>query len=166
MDSTRRQVLVFGALAAASATVPLNAIAGITAADSKAAPSGPAKTDYDNLSRLTVEDFKPWVGSVFDMFVDSSRTILVILSEVQDPPVLPKSTKTVRGTASSPEQNSATQRTAAFALRFKSLSGEALEQGTYVFENGALGRFALFVVPSGTDQETIYYTAQVNRLLQ
>jgi hypothetical protein len=164
MNVTRRNVLTLGALSAASAAVPFNIFAGVAAP--QAASSGPGKNEYENLSRMTAESFKPWVGSVFDVHPDSSGAALVILDEVQDPPAFSKSGKGSPAAKKTALQALSDSKMKAFALRFKSLSGEPLSQGTYVFENGALGRFALFVVPSGDGAEPMYYTALVNRLTQ
>ncbi len=88
MELTRRKVLTLGALTAASAAVPLSAFAGIMGAGAPATTAG--DNEYDNLARLTVADFKPWVGSVFDVATGESQSTLLILDEVQDPPSFPK----------------------------------------------------------------------------
>ena len=51
--------------------------------------------------------------------------------------------------------------TESFILEFQSL-GEALSQGTYVFQHPSLGRTPLFIVPSGNST----YTATINRLVK
>ncbi len=164
MNVTRRNVLTLGALTAASAAVPFNIFAGVPAP--QAASSLPGKDEHENLSRMTAETFKPWVGSVFDVYSDSSGSALVILDEVQDPPAFSKPGKGSGAAKKTALQALSDSKTKVFALRFKSLSGDPLSQGTYVFRNGALGRFALFVVPSGDGADPMYYTALVNRLIQ
>ena len=49
-----------------------------------------------------------------------------------------------------------------FTIRFRSLSGSKLEQGSYRFSSPTLGAFSLFVVPGGARSKS--YTAVINRL--
>jgi hypothetical protein len=156
MELTRRKVLTLGALTAASAATPFAAFAGMPA---PAKTSEPATSENgDVLSQLTAVEFKPWEGSVFDVQSDT-QSALVVLSEVQDPPRLPKNASKSKNseTTTGPVMK-------AFALRFQFLSGDALDQGTYTFSNGALGKFLLFIVPSGAGSDPVYYTAFINRL--
>jgi hypothetical protein len=146
MHMTRRKVLRLGALAAASAAAPLGAISILTGTAAGTTPFSPTKKDYDALARMTADTFKPWVGSVFDVYSGAPRPTLVVLTEVN---LLPP------GTSSQ-----------SYSLRFQSLPAAALPQGTYVFKDNALGRFALFVVPSKAGTHPTYYTGTVNRATQ
>jgi len=55
------------------------------------------------------------------------------------------------------------QSTTSFSLRFQG-SGAALEQGTYTFEQQALGSFPLFIVPAGPGADSPTCTAIFNLL--
>ena len=160
MDMTRRKVLSIGALTAASAALPLKALDLL--ADTKTRGSSgsytPNKDEFANTAHLTAGNFKPWVGSVFDVYSGTAHPALVILSAVEEPPVLPKSANSTTPTKA--PVHVANQRF--FALRFETLSGDRLKQGTYTFANPVLGRFALFVVPSGEGMDPAYYTALIN----
>jgi len=88
----------------------------------------------------------------------ASGTTSLILADVQDASTLnpPAATKT---NSTAPVAGQGT-----FALRFRGISGKPLEQGTYVFNNRAFPRFAMFIVPSGS--HPAYYTGLVNRSVQ
>lgn len=157
MDESRRHLLRLGILAAASAALPLEAM-GQLAAKPGTAAFRPAGNEYDALAYLTADDFKSSLGSVFKVQSGASGSARMILAEVQSPPTLARSAKQTATTlAPNPQQ---------FALRFKLVSGTPLKQGTYVFENSTVGRFAMFVVPSGPATQPVYYTGQVNRSIQ
>jgi hypothetical protein len=162
MDMTRRTVISIGAWTAASAALPLKAFdlfAGTTTRGGSGSYT-PSKDEFANTAHLTAADFKPWVGSVFDVHSGAARPALVILSAVEEPPILAKSETST--TATRAPAHVANQ--PFFALRFETLSGDRLKQGTYTFANNVLGRFALFVVPSGEGVDhPPRYTALVNR---
>lgn len=52
-----------------------------------------------------------------------------------------------------------------FSLCFRGAPREFLAQNTYVLEQESLGRFELFIVPIGQEDERIRYQAVFNRLL-
>lgn len=52
-----------------------------------------------------------------------------------------------------------------FSVQFQG-SGAALPQGTYVFQNAAIGSLPLLVVPSGPDASPATYTAVFNFLVE
>lgn len=52
-----------------------------------------------------------------------------------------------------------------FALRFEGPSSLPLSQGTYSVKHDTLGKFKLFIVPSGDGQSGLSYTAIFNRLV-
>ena len=151
MDEARRKLLKLGIATAVSAALPLEALGQNIG---KPAPRL-AGNVYDALSYLTPDDFKTSVGGTFKVQSGATTVARVILAEVQVPPTLAGSTKTT--VVPHPQT---------FALRFKNVSGAPLEQNTYVFENGTIGRFAMFVVPSGPGAQPVYYTGQVNRSVQ
>lgn len=49
-----------------------------------------------------------------------------------------------------------------FSLIFRASGKQALKQNTYTIEHGALGTFALFLTPAGTDAKGRYYEAVIN----
>lgn len=154
MDEARRQLLRLGTLTAACAALPLEALGEFVSEPVAASSLASNENEYDALSNLTAADFKPFVGAVFKAQSEASGSASVVLVEVQCPPKLGK-----------PAKNPATSQHI-FALRFKSVSGKPLKQGTYVFQHKALGNFALFVVPSAAGAKPMYYTGQINRSVQ
>jgi hypothetical protein len=124
-------------MAAASATAGFRSIAwaaGDTATD---APSP------DMLARLSLDDAKFFVGSVFTVHAPSGILHFVCA----------KVTAT-DATSTAPNQP--------FAMRFRPQHPTSLKQGTYTFEHPVLGRFRLFIVPSGPDAPHRHYTAIIN----
>jgi hypothetical protein len=155
MGATRRNFIKLGTITAATIAMPLGAI---DKASKLAAPSFQVTDDeYNALSYLTAEDFKPFAGSVFKA-QSASGTTSLILAEVQDASALNPPAATKTGTTV-PAAGQGT-----FALRFRGISGKPLEQGTYVFNNRAFPPFAMFIVPSGS--HPAYYTGLVNRSVQ
>ena len=154
MDKTRRRVLRMGVLTAASAALPLEILGQQTGKTSSAA-AVPTPNQYDAFSYLTAADFKPFVNAAFS--VQTTGSPRLALTTVQSPPILPTDAKTSTALPPDPLR---------FALRFKSLSGPALKQGTYIFENSSLGSFAIFIVPSAPNARPMFYTAHVNRSVQ
>jgi hypothetical protein len=146
MNESRRHLLILGAMTAASATLPLEAFGRIVSQPAASTP--PTDNEYQALSTLTAADFQPFVGAVFHPKSQTNAAVRLILAEVQNPP-------TLAGTPAVVPQT--------FALRFKSVSGPLLPQGTYVFVNSGLPPFAMLVVPSGSGAKPTYYTGQVNR---
>jgi hypothetical protein len=107
---------------------------------------------------LTQRKFAPLVNAAFRVQSDSGASRWFTLLSVEDltpkgpvyqlPMVVPRHLKIP-----------ASPKTEAFALHFAS-SGEAIPQGTYVFEHESTGRLPLFIVPSGNST----FIAIVNRL--
>lgn len=52
-----------------------------------------------------------------------------------------------------------------FWLVFRGPSRQPLSQGTYLFENDAMGRFEIFMTPMKQDAESRYYEVVFNRLV-
>jgi hypothetical protein len=147
MNESRRQLLILGAMTAASVTLPIE-LFGQAKSQSAAPPSPPTESEYDVLATLTAADFQPFVGAVFHTKSQNAAAVRLTLVEVQSPP----SSVGIQPAAPG-----------AYALRFKSVSGPALPQDTYVFINGGLPHFAMFIVPSGAVAKSTYYTGQINR---
>ncbi len=109
----------------------------------------------DGMSR---EQFAGAVGSDFKVISTDGTTspIWVRLMTVNDLPA-PVSVNPA-SFAVAKRQSGGAPSTSGFLLTFG--SSAELQQGTYLFEHGTLGRFALFVVPDGPQA----YTAVINRL--
>lgn len=120
--------------AAALATAGVRSIAW--AEDGTTAPTQP-----DVIARLTLDDAKFFVGSVFT--VHASLQFLC-----------------VQVAATSQQETTAPNQ--AFAMRFLPQKPTTLKQGTYAFQHPVLGRFRLFIVPSGPGVTPRYYTAIIN----
>lgn len=65
----------------------------------------------------------------------------------------------VREGVSSPRQE-------AFSITFRGPGEPLLEQRIYPFKHEHIGRFELFIVPIGKDEDGIYYEAVFNRLIK
>ena len=108
---------------------------------------------------LTQKGFAPLVNASFRVQFDSGVSRWFTLLSIEDMTpnaqayetamVMPRHLKIP-----------ASPRTETFALHFQS-TGEALRQGTYVFEHPTTGRLPLFIVPSGD----LTYIATVNLLV-
>ena len=107
---------------------------------------------------MTKEQFAGAVGSEFKVISADGTTspVWVTLTTVDDLPALAPVNPASFAVAN--RQSGSAPSTSGFLLTFG--SSAELQQGTYLFEHGTLGRFALFVVPDGTQT----YTAVINRL--
>lgn len=101
----------------------------------------------DPLSYYTQATFTQYINSIFRLH--GSRTVEVMLEKVQD-------------TLSAKESRTGGRES--FVLHFR--GGDVqLRQDTYTVEHPALGTFALFLVPSGADENGAQsYVATINRL--
>jgi hypothetical protein len=140
MKNDRRNFLKIASLsAAASAVVPKG-----FALTARHAPA--ALSDSTVLIGLSAASFRPWIGSRFGL-VDRSGGYLVLLSvdeQVEAAAIV--GARVVGQTA----LNKQPSYTASFALRFRivGIAGQ-LKQETYLLTHNGLGRFPLFLVPSG-----------------
>lgn len=96
---------------------------------------------------LTKATFAPYVNTVFRIYPDTSKTLRTTLLSVGD--IGPVPDKNVSGRE-------------CFVLKFR--GSEPLAQNTYWIEHDALGRFELFLVPTGKSKKGRYYHAVINRL--
>ena len=170
MAFSRRLFLRSGALAAAACvTNPLLALGGRRpiggeeeSDPSLKLPSSQSSNWEDHagaLDSLERNAFAGAVGSSFKVFLTpDSSPVWVTLQAVEDlpqiAPVNPASFAVMN------RASSIAPATSGFVLVFGGSS--ALPQGTYLFEHGGLGSFALFTVPDGSGQQL--YTGVVNRL--
>jgi len=147
MPNSRRKFLKAGVLAALFAAVPLKTALGQSWKDRDGNPgdgSSPALQNNDPLATYTKAAFVSYLNSVFQLN-NGFNVIAVTLLKVDDMP-----------SAKGGE---------CFSLLFRGGSGRALRQNTYNVDHPSLGRFALFLVPVGTDEHGVQgYLATINRL--
>jgi hypothetical protein len=111
-----------------------------------------------NLASLTKANFEPLVNSSFAVSSAGVRTVWFTLLSVED---LNDKTAPAKPQGTTPKHpKTLTPKMDTFALHFRG-TGEALEQGTYELEHGSLGKFSLFVVPSGAST----YAAVVSHIV-
>jgi uncharacterized protein DUF6916 len=150
MSVSRRTFLVAGQTLLAAAALPLKFFGSATL------EFGSAKTA--NLASWTKGTFEPLVSSSFAVHSGARTTAWFTLLSVED-----MNSKTLAQTAPMAfglKPSKAPQPAIdTFVLHFHG-TGEALPQGTYELEHHALGKFSLFVVPSGTTT----YTAIISHI--
>jgi hypothetical protein len=95
--------------------------------------------------KLSLADFAPRVGEVFSLVREGAEPVPLELIETRD--------LTLPGAAG----------WTAFGLYFRGAREEMLAQATYTFENAALGRVQIFIVPIGVDTDGYRYEAIFNR---
>jgi len=150
MDASRRHFLVAGQTLLALAAMPMKSL--LAAASS----FGSAKAA--NLALLSRETFLPLVNSSFAVRGGVLTTAWLTLLSVED--MNQKAPAPATPMAMPPKAaKTAPPKVDTFTLHFH-LIGETLQQGTYELEHDALGRFSLFVVPSGTSM----YVAVISHL--
>jgi hypothetical protein len=148
MPVSRRTFLVAGQTLLAAAALPLKFFGAATL------ESGSANTA--NLASWTKGTFQPLVSSSFAVHSGARTTAWLTLLSVEDM----NSTPTERAPVAFGLKTLSPQPTVdTFVLHFHG-TGEVLPQGTYEFEHHSLGRFSLFVVPSGTTT----YTAIISHI--
>ena len=151
MVVSRRSFLVAGQTLLASAALPMKFFGAA------ALNFGSSKTA--NLASLNKESFLPFVNTSFRVHSGSPTRAWFTLLSVQDMnPGAPGRAKSVAVMPVRPK--SPVPQVDTFTLHFYG-TGEALSQGTYEFEHPSLGRFSMFVVPSGKTT----YAAVISHLL-
>jgi Domain of unknown function (DUF6916) len=96
---------------------------------------------------LTRDAFQPQVGTRFLVSRPPAEAVALELVEIRDLGGPPESGRS-------------------FAVLFRGPGDAPLAQGTYEVGHGAMGTFALFVVPVGVDESGAQYEAVFNRLPQ
>jgi len=110
---------------------------------------------FDHLVR---SQFANAVGTDFKVIVEgSAQPTWVTLTAVED---LPAPATASPGSFAVPRQSAQGPGTDGFMLSFWSSS--PLPQGSHLFQHSAIGSFALFTVPGGTNQQVFF--AVVNRI--
>jgi len=144
MSDSRRKFLKAGMLAAMFAAAPLKSVLGHGWTELRSNLfEDPFSIQDDPLANYTKATFVYYLNSIFKLR-SGYTTIEVTLTKVDD-------LAAARGGE-------------CFSLLFRG-GGTALRQGTYRIEHAALGKFALFLVPTGTDDNGAQgYLATINRL--
>jgi hypothetical protein len=141
--STRRRFLRDSSLfAVAAALVPAGGLA---------APVGGGVTSLD---QLHFGAFAANVGSTFWVLQDQGPATGLLLAQAMPSPPPANALQ-----AAAPDA-----RNEKFSLLFHGLTGQPLAQDTYLFDQAALGRFAMFIVPIGCrNAGYLLYEAVFNR---
>jgi hypothetical protein len=153
MVVSRRGFMKQGSLLVVAAAASLASAERVLALDNDAEnlslkqdnlPPVPGKPAPTSLTKAT---FAPYVNTVFRIYPDRSKTVKTTLVGVGD--IGPVPDKNVSGRE-------------CFVLKFRGT--EPLPQNTYRIEHDVLGRFDLFLVPTGKSKKGRYYHAVINRL--
>lgn len=156
MSFSRRKFLQQGTLAALVCAGPLRVLGASGNGPGNNLPHGHITGKVSNLNRKV---FESAVGSSFKVSGGAEAAWLQ-LAAVEDLPALaPQNTGAM---AVLPPQSSSVVTTEGFMLSFTGGPSTGLAQGTYLFENGALGQFRLFIVPDGRTPQA--YAAVFNQL--
>jgi hypothetical protein len=151
MPVSRRKFLVTGQTLLAAAALPMKFFGAAAVLEF-------GSSNTANMATWTKGTFQPLVNSSFAVRSGSATAAWLTLLSVED-----MNSKTQVKTAAmafglkGPKASPAVIDT--FALHFYVI-GETLPQGTYELEHRSLGRFSLFVVPSGTST----YTAIISHI--
>jgi hypothetical protein len=151
LSISRRKFLRGGTLVALAAAVPLNSAMavmgqqiGVVGNQIDLSPQA-----ADPLANYTKATFQQYLNSIFRLSGGIYKPVDVTLLSVTD--MLPANAPVEPGKE-------------CFTLLFRG-DTIALPQGTYTVDHAALGRFALFVVPVGADDNGVQgYLATINRL--
>ena len=110
--------------------------------------------DHETPDGLTLQAFMPLLHAKFYAVLPGERRAELELVEVES----------VRNASGNRRAGPGlVQET--FSLCFRGAPREFLPQTTYVLEQERLGRFELFIVPIGQEEECVRYQAVFNRLL-
>ena len=152
MSFSRRKFLQQGTLAALVCAGPLR----VLGATGNNLPHGHITGKAASLNRSM---FESAVGSSFQVTA-GEQTAWLQLAAVDDLPAL--LSPNTGAMAVPPPKSSKAVTTEGFMLLFTGGPSTGLSQGTYLFENGVLGQFQLFIVPDGRTPQA--YTAVFNHL--
>jgi hypothetical protein len=147
LSNSRRKFLKAGLITALFAAAPLKNVLGQSWKDRDGNPgdgSATALQNNDPLANYNKAAFVSYLNSIFQLNTGFS-VVAVTLLKVTDMPA-PKGGE-------------------CFTLLFRGGSGTPLAQNTYTVDHPSLGRFLLFVVPVGPDDNGAQgYLATINRL--
>jgi len=168
MTFSRRQFIQLGAVAAACAAVPLSAIAQplalapLAASSLNGSPDANLPNEFAALHNITKQQFKLAVGQAFKVKTGPSTSVWLTLQSVQDAPSPIPSTS--HFAVSPPATRSKPVQVASYYLHFYGAPTSPLAEGTYIFEGGSLGRFALFISHAAAGQHL--YMALISQLVE
>lgn len=162
MALSRRKFLKAGALVSLAAGIPLS-LADLAAAQHKGNGQDPSKgfpisyeSQQDPVFYFRKSTFTPYVDTEFLISPGSRNEVSLKLVQVND-----SGPSADKGAADTPGNE-------CFSLQFLGPRGKPLKQNTYTFGHGALGTFALLLVPVGKDTNGggRYYEAIINHRQQ
>lgn len=146
MSVSRRKFLLAGQTLLAAAAMPIKFFGAAATLDLSSSKNA-------NLATATKATFQPLINSSFAVHSGSLTTAWLTLLSVED-----MNSKSIASLApmmfgQKSVMVAPRQATDTFALHFYG-TGETLKQGTYELEHHTLGKFSLFVVPSGISAYT------------
>jgi len=106
-----------------------------------------------SLEQLNFESFAGLSKTSWRVWIDAQDSVNLELSEITPPRIVSS------GSAGGLKYEN-------FALEFLGPADRLLPQRMYWFESAAIGRFELFIVPVGRDQNGTRYQATFNRLVK
>lgn len=156
MSPSRRNFLRAGTMIALSATLPLS-LATLAAGQQRRPVSRipdhlaalPAESRRNPLYYFNQQTFAPYVNSIFK--VNSDQLAEIVLVEVKETPLVVNK----RANRIPVGEN--------FTLTFRGPERTRFPQNTYTVEHAALGKFELFLVPTGLPDSEQVYVAVINR---
>ncbi|MGA9673561.1 MAG: hypothetical protein WBQ94_30500 [Terracidiphilus sp.] len=112
--------------------------------------------NLDPLNGISLESFQPLMGQRFSISNagQSLGSLTLVSISVGSGTATGKKSSTLVGRAPRVSQQSPT----GFTLKFRG-SGGMLAQGTYIFQNAAVGSLSIFIVPSGPGVAQPTYSA-------
>lgn len=153
MSVSRRQFLQNTALAA----IGCAAAPQLTWAGTKK-PSAPTGTGDSNIIDVSIsrQAFESEIGSSFKVTANAqSQPAWLTLAAVNDlPPLAPVNPASMA--VPPPKSNLPATKSTGFILSFIGGPAAGLAQGTYTFQNSALGTFSVFIVPTGTGSQSYF----------
>jgi hypothetical protein len=161
MALSRRKFLKAGAFVSLAAGIPLS-LADLAAAQHQGNGQNPSKgfpisyeSQQDPVFHFRKSTFTPYIGTEFLVSPGSRQEVSIKLVQISD------------AGSSADKDATETPGNECFSLQFLGSRGKPLKQNTYTFGHGALGTFALFLVPVGKDDGGgRYYEAIINHRLQ
>lgn len=156
MSVSRRNFLRTGTMIAVSAALPLS-LATFAAGQQRRPVSRvpdhlaslPAASRQNPLYYYNQQTFAPYVNSIFK--VNSLEGAEIVLVEVKETPLFVNKRSKRIPTGEN------------FTLTFRGPERTRFAQNTYTVEHAALGKFELFLVPTGLPSSEQLYVAVINR---
>lgn len=155
MAISRRQFVKAGTMVGLSAALPLSAVGTAFGQQRKLeqpASDAPEKKDLDVTQTLTKALFAAHLNTKFQIRVGVLEPVEIELIKVSD--VLPSSSTV----------SLETSRQDCFSVVFRGPRERSLSQNTYHVAHSEIGRFDLFIVPAGEDENGKRYEAIFNHL--